>query len=183
MTEEKKQIKGNVEKGKEERAVSQDKKSEIPAEKKKKKEEDKERKPISQEKKEEASLSQKLKDVVGAIEKMTLIELSELVKTLEEKFGVSAAAPVVAAPGVTSVASKESTKDEEKSSFEVVLTAVGDKKIQVIKEIRAVTTLGLKEAKDLVEQAPQTVKKDVNKEEAEEIKKKLEAVGAKVEVK
>ena len=120
-------------------------------------------------------------DMIGVIEKMTLIELSELVKALEEKFGVSAAAPAIAAaPGAASVAPKEAA--EEKSSFEVVLTAMGDKKIQVIKEIRTVTTLGLKEAKDLVEQAPQTVKKDVSKEEAEEIKKKLETVGAKVEI-
>ncbi len=175
MAEEKKQIKekvkkpgrhlagGEVKKVKEEEkkdVTPQDKKAEVPK---------------------ETPLSPKLKDMIGAIEKMTLIELSELVKALEEKFGVSAAAPVVAAPGAASVVPKEAA--EEKSSFEVVLTAMGDKKIQVIKEIRTVTTLGLKEAKDLVEQAPQTVKKDVSKEEAEEIKKKLEAVGGKVEVK
>ncbi|MCK4859147.1 MAG: 50S ribosomal protein L7/L12 [Candidatus Omnitrophica bacterium] len=133
------------------------------------------------EEKKELSVSSKLKDIIAVIEKMTLMELSELVKALEEKFGISAAAPMMSAPGAVAASPKEAA--EEKSSFEIVLSAMGDKKIQVIKEIRAITTLGLKEAKDLVEQAPKTVKKDVSKEEAEEIKKKLEAVGAKVEIK
>lgn len=138
---------------------------------------------IQSEQKEEVSpLSEKLQSLITTIEKMSLMELSQLVKALEEKFGVSASAPAVAvAPGAASTPAQE--PKEEKSSFEVVLSAVGDKKIQVIKEIRAVTTLGLKEAKELVEKVPQTVKKDVSKEEAEEIKKKLEAVGAKVEIK
>ena len=94
----------------------------------------------------ETSLSQKSKDIIDALEKMTLIEVSQLVKALEEKFGVSAAAPVVSAPAAV-VGSNESA--EEKSAFEVVLTNVGSNKIQVIKEVRAITTLGLKEAKDL----------------------------------
>jgi large subunit ribosomal protein L7/L12 len=116
---------------------------------------------------------------VSFIEKMTLLEASELVKELEEKFGVSAAAPVAfAAAGASPVAAAE-----EKTEFTVVLAAAGDKKINVIKEVRAITGLGLKEAKDLVEGAPKTVKEGISKQEAEELKKKLEAEGAKVEIK
>jgi large subunit ribosomal protein L7/L12 len=119
-------------------------------------------------------------DIISAIEKMTVLELSTLVKDLEEKFGVSAAAPVAfaAAPGAAAGAAAE-----EKTEFTVVLAAAGDKKIEVIKEVRAITGLGLKEAKDLVEGAPKSVKEGVAKKDAEEMKKKLEAVGAKVEVK
>ncbi|MFH1846457.1 MAG: 50S ribosomal protein L7/L12 [Candidatus Omnitrophota bacterium] len=120
-------------------------------------------------------------NIIKSIEDMSVLELSELVKALEDRFGVSAAAPVAAiaaAPGAAGAAVAE-----EKSVFTVVLTEVGAKKINVIKEIRALTSLGLKEAKDLVEAAPKEVKHDVLKEEAEKIKKQLEAVGAKVELK
>lgn len=119
--------------------------------------------------------------VVSFIENMSVLELSQLVKELEGKFGVSAAAPVaVAAVGGAAAASPAA---EAKTEFNVVLAVAGDKKINVIKEVRAITGLGLKEAKDLVEGAPKTLKEGVSKQEAEEIKKKLEAEGAKVEIK
>ena len=117
-------------------------------------------------------------DVVSFIDNMTVLEMSEFVKELEEKYGVTAAAPTVAvaaAPGAAAA--------EEKTEFDVVLATVGDKKIQVIKEVRAITGLGLKDAKDLVEGAPKPIKEGVKKEEADEIKQKVEAVGATVEVK
>jgi large subunit ribosomal protein L7/L12 len=118
--------------------------------------------------------------VVSFIENMSVLELSQLVKDLENKFGVSAAAPVaVAAAGAAGAAPAA----EAKTEFNVVLAVAGDKKINVIKEVRAITGLGLKEAKDLVEGAPKSVKEGVSKQEAEEIKKKLEAEGAKVEIK
>lgn len=125
-------------------------------------------------------------DVIKFIENMTVLELSQFIKELEERFGVSAAAPVAmaampmpgaAAPGAAAPA------EEEKTEFTVVLTAVGDKKINVIKEIRAITNLGLKEAKDLVENLPSTVKEGIPKQEAEEIAKKLREAGATVEIK
>ncbi len=118
-------------------------------------------------------------DLISAIEQMTVLELSTLVKDLEEKFGVTAAAPMAfaAAPGAAAAAA------EEKTEFTVILAAVGDKKIEVIKEVRAITGLGLKEAKDLVEGAPKPLKDGIAKKDAEEMKKKLEAVGAKVEIK
>ena len=117
--------------------------------------------------------------VVSFIENMSVLELSQLVKDLETKFGVSAAAPMAmaAAPGAAAPVA------EAKTEFTVVLSAAGEKKINVIKEVRAITGLGLKEAKDLVEGAPKTVKEGINKQEADEIKKKLEAEGAKVEIK
>ena len=117
-------------------------------------------------------------DVVSFIDNMTVLEMSEFVKELEEKYGVTAAAPTVAvaaAPGAVAT--------EEKTEFDVILAAVGDKKIQVIKEVRAITGLGLKDAKDLVEGAPKPIKEGVKKEEADEIKQKVEAAGATVEVK
>jgi large subunit ribosomal protein L7/L12 len=119
-------------------------------------------------------------DLISAIESMTVLELSNLVKELEEKFGVSAAAPMAFAAGP---AAGGGAAAEEKTEFTVVLAAAGDKKIEVIKEVRAITGLGLKEAKDLVEGAPKPVKDGVAKKDAEEMKKKLEAVGAKVEIK
>lgn len=128
-------------------------------------------------------ISAKAAEVIKTVEKMSVLELSKLVKALEERFGVSAAAPVAASPAGASAASQEGQQEEEKTSFDVVLTGIGDKKIQVIKEVRAVTSLGLKEAKDLVEQAPKPIKEGVSKEEAAEIKKKVEAVGATVEIK
>ena len=133
-------------------------------------------------KKEGKNVSQKLQDIIKSISELTVLELADLVKALEEKFGVSAAAAVaVAAPAGGGAAGAAAA--EEKTSFTVVLASAGDKKIQVIKEIRTVTNLGLKEAKDLVEGAPKTVKEGVSKEEAEKIKKILEEQGAKVEIK
>ncbi|HHD11556.1 MAG TPA: 50S ribosomal protein L7/L12 [Deltaproteobacteria bacterium] len=120
-------------------------------------------------------------DVIKFIENMTVIELSEFIKELEDKFGVSAAAPVAVAAAAAPGAGGEA-KAEEKTEFTVVLKAVGSEKIKVIKEVRAITGLGLKEAKEFVESAPKPVKEGVSKEEAEEIKKKLEAVGAEVEI-
>lgn len=119
--------------------------------------------------------------ILEAIENMTVLELSELVKALEEKFGVSAAAPMaVAMPGAAAGAAPEA---EEQTEFDVVLTSAGDKKIQVIKVVRELTGLGLKEAKDLVDAAPNAVKEGISKAEAEEIKEKLEEAGASVEIK
>lgn len=110
---------------------------------------------------------------IEAVEKMTVVEIAELVKAMEEKFGISAGAPVAAAgPAAT----------EEKTSFNVVLTAVGEQKINVIKAVREITGLGLKECKDLVEAAPKAVKEGLKKEEAEEVKKKLEEAGATAEL-
>jgi len=120
--------------------------------------------------------------VVEFIEKMTVLELSELVKELEEKFGVSAAAPVAVAAAAPA-AGGEAAAVEEKDEFTVVLKSSGDKKINVIKVVRAVTGLGLKEAKDLVDGAPQNVKESVSKAEAEDLKKQLEEAGATVELK
>lgn len=124
----------------------------------------------------------KIEGMLGTIETMSVLELSNLVKAIEEKFDVTAQAPVVAAT-VGAPQAGAAAAEEEKTTFTVVLTSAGDKKIQVIKEIRTITSLGLKEAKDLVESAPKTVKEGVSKEEAEEIKKKLETQGAKVELK
>ena len=120
-----------------------------------------------------------LNKIIENLSSLTVVEAAELSKQLEEKWGVTATAAVAAVPA----ASAGATPAEEKDEFTIVLTAAGDKKINVIKEIRTVTTLGLKEAKDLVEGAPKEVKTSVNKKEAEEIKKKLEAAGAKVELK
>jgi large subunit ribosomal protein L7/L12 len=120
-------------------------------------------------------------DVVKFIESMTVLELSEMVKELEEKFGVSAAAAMPVMAGGASVA--EAPKEEEKTEFNVILVTVGDKKIQVIKEVRAITNLGLKEAKDLVDGAPKPVKEGIPMKDAENIKKQLEAAGATVEIK
>jgi len=119
-------------------------------------------------------------DVVSFIDNMTVLEMSEFVKELEEKYGVTAAAPTVA---VAAALGADAGAGEEKTEFDVVLTAVGDKKIQVIKEVRAITSLGLKDAKDLVAGAPKPIKEGVKKEEADEIKQKIEAVGGTVEVK
>ncbi len=122
-------------------------------------------------------------EVVDYLANMTVLELSTLIKELEEKFGVSAAAPVAVAAAMPGAAAAEAPAAEEKTEFDVVLTACGANKIQVIKEVRAVTNLGLKEAKEAVENVPTTLKEAVTKAEADEIKKKLEAQGATVEVK
>ncbi|HOB21477.1 MAG: 50S ribosomal protein L7/L12 [Firmicutes bacterium] len=120
-------------------------------------------------------------ELIEAISNMTVLELSELVKELEEKFGVSAAAPVAvaAAPAAAGAAPAE----EEKTSFDVVLTSAGDKKVQVIKAVREITALGLKEAKELVDSAPKPIKEGVSKDEAEQIKAKIEEAGGSVELK
>ena len=141
----------------------------------------------AEEKKEDSTpkvaLSEKMEGFIKNIEEMSVLELSDLVKALEDKFGVSAAAPaaVAAAPGAAAGAA--GAAEEVQSVFTVVLTEIGAKKINVIKEIRTLTNLGLKEAKDLVESAPADVKIDVQKDEAEKMKKQLEDVGAKVELK
>lgn len=122
-------------------------------------------------------------DVVEFISNMSVLELSELIKELEEKFGVSAAAPVAVAAGPAAGGGDAGGGGEEKTEFDVILASAGDKKIGVIKEVRAITSLGLKEAKELVEGAPKPVKEGVTKEEAEEIKKKLEEAGGTVEIK
>ena len=120
-----------------------------------------------------------LNKIIDDLSSLTVVEAAELSKQLEEKWGVTAAAAVAAAP----VAASGAAPAEEKDEFTIMLTAAGDKKINVIKEVRAITALGLKEAKDLVEGAPKEVKTGVPKKEAEEIKAKLEAAGAKVELK
>ena len=123
-----------------------------------------------------------LEQIVEELSALTVMEAAELSKMLEEKWGVSAAAPVAVA-AVAGVAGGDAAAAEEKTEFDVILTAAGDKKINVIKEVRAITGLGLKEAKDLVEGAPKPVKEAASKDEAEEIKKKLEEAGASVELK
>lgn len=125
----------------------------------------------------------KVQEVLEIVKGMTVLELSELVKSFEEEFGVSAAAPVaVAASGATAEAA-EAAPQAEQTEFDVILTGAGEKKIQVIKAVREITALGLKEAKALVDEAPKPVKEKVSKEEAETVKAKLEEVGASVEIK
>ncbi len=125
-------------------------------------------------------MSEAIQQVLELVSKMTILELAELIKALEEKFGVSAAAPVaVAAVGAAAPAAAA----EEKTEFDVILTSGGAEKIKVIKEVRAITSLGLKEAKDLVEGTPAPLKQGVSKAEAEDIKKKIEAVGGAVDIK
>ena len=124
----------------------------------------------------------KLEEMIKSIETMSVLELSDLVKALEEKFGVSANMPMMAA-APAGAAAGAAPAVEEKSTFNVVLASCGANKIAVIKEVRTITNLGLKEAKDLVDAAPKTIKEGANKEEAAEIKKKLEAAGATVELK
>lgn len=151
-----------------------------------KKEEQKEEKTTSTdesqaEDKKEVEVPEKFKSIVSEIEKMSVMDLAELVKILEDKFGVSAAAPVAVAAGPAAAGGEEAA--EEKSEFNVELTAAGDNKIGVIKAVREVTEMGLKEAKDLVDSAPKVIKEGVKKEEAEEMKKKLEEAGAQVTLK
>jgi len=117
-----------------------------------------------------------IEQILEAVKEMTVLELNDLVKAIEDEFGVTAAAPVAAAGGGAAV-------EEEQSEFDVILTAAGDKKIQVIKAVREITGLGLKEAKAVVDSAPKAVKEGIAKDEAEELKAKLEEVGASVEVK
>lgn len=121
-------------------------------------------------------------DVIAFISNMTVLELSELVKDLEDKFGVKASSPVMAMAGMVPAAA-EAQVVEEQTEFSVIITGVGDKKIQVIKEVRAITNLGLKEAKDAVESLPNAIKEGISKEEAQKVKAQLEAAGATVEIK
>jgi large subunit ribosomal protein L7/L12 len=125
----------------------------------------------------------KIDDIIESLDSLTVLELSELVKALQEKYGVSAAAPVAMAAGPAAGAAEAAPAEEEKTSFDVILTGAGEKKIQVIKVVRELTSLGLKEAKDLVETAPQPIKTGLNKEDADAVKAKLEAEGASVEIK
>ena len=122
-------------------------------------------------------------ELIDSLANMTVLELSQLIKDLEEKFGVSAAAPMAMAMAAAPAAAAVAPVEEEKTEFDVVLTVCGPNKIQVIKEVRAITSLGLKEAKEAVENVPNTVKEGISKAEAEEVKKKLEAQGATVEIK
>jgi large subunit ribosomal protein L7/L12 len=128
-------------------------------------------------------MSKKQDEILDAISKLTVIELSELIKAMEEKFDVSASAAVAVAPAGAAAPGAASAGGEEKTEFDVILTAAGDNKVSVIKAVRAATSLGLKEAKDLVDSAPKPVKEGVPKKEADELKKQLEEAGAKVEVK
>ena len=130
-----------------------------------------------------SGISSKLEAILQTIESLTVLELANLVKALEEKFGVSAQAAIAVHAPAGAAAGGGAQVAEEKTAFQVILANAGDKKIQVIKEIRAITNLGLKEAKDLVEAAPKPIKDNASKEEAEKIKAMLEAVGAKVEIK
>ena len=158
-----------------------------------KKEKSKDEQKVSEEKKETNKVKEKEKttgksksidEILSAIEKMTVLELSELVKALEEKFEVSAQAMTVTAPVAGGIASTQGVAPaEEKTEFDIQLKSAGAKKIQVIKVVRSITSLGLKEAKELVDKAPNMVKEKVSKEEAEKIKKQLEEAGAEVEIK
>lgn len=130
---------------------------------------------------EEGALSPKVEEIIETIGGLTVLELADLVKALEDKFGVSAAAPVMMAGAPAAADGGEA--EAEKDAFDVVITAAGDKKIQVIKVVREITSLGLKEAKALVDEAPKPVKEGVTKEEAEEIHTKLSEAGASVEIK
>ncbi len=136
---------------------------------------------MSEETKAEVQVPEKFKDLVKQIEEMSVLELSELVKVFEEKFGVSAAAPMMMAAGPA--AGADAAPAAEKSAFNVELTSAGDQKIAVIKAVKEIAGLGLKDAKDLVEKAPAVIKENVPKADAEEMKKKIEAAGGKVELK
>jgi len=125
----------------------------------------------------------KLEEIIKSIEVLSVLELADLVKQLEDKFGVQAAMPTMGGVVAAGGAASGVAATEEKTTFTVVLAKIGDNKIPVIKEVRVITNLGLKEAKDLVDSAPKTIREGVPKEEAEEIKKKLESVGATVELK
>ena len=125
-------------------------------------------------------MSEKLEEIVGHIAELSVLELSDLVKTLEEKFGVEAAAPMMM--GAMAAAPAAAEEDTEPTAFDAILKEIGSQKIPVIKEVRAITGLGLKEAKELVDASPKAIKEGVPKEEAEQIREKLEAVGAVVEI-
>jgi len=132
---------------------------------------------------EKKELTKKMKDMIQTLESMTVLELADLVKALEDKFGVIAAAPVAVVAAGAGTGAAAGAVPEEKSTFTVVLANAGANKITVIKELRTFTNLGLKEAKDLVDGAPKTIKEGATKDEADKIKKQLEAAGAKIELK
>lgn len=132
---------------------------------------------------EETASNPKLDEIIETIGALSVLELAELVKALEDKFGVSAAAPVMMAGGMPAGGGGEEAAEEEKDSFDVILTGSGDKKIQVIKAVREITSLGLKEAKALVDEAPNPLKEGVTKQEAEEIQARLTEAGGSVEIK
>ena len=155
-------------------------KKEPPAEKAEKKEAEEAPAPAAKEK---VKMSPAIEEIMNSIKKMTVIELADLVKALEAEFGVSAAAPVVGAAPAAGAPAEAAAAGEEQTEFSVILTEVGANKIAVIKAVREVTTLGLKESKDLVESAPKPVREGVNKEEAATIKEKIEASGAKADIK
>lgn len=175
-----------------EEKVEEQEKVEEKVEKVEKEDKSKEKPKMSEEKKETVKVKEKsavkskvITEILGSIEKMTVLELSELVKALEEKFGVSAKAVSAAASvsGGGAATAQGAAAVEEQTEFDVHLKAAGEKKIQVIKVVRSLTSLGLKEAKDLVDKAPNVVKEKISKEEAESIKKQLEEAGAEVEIK
>ncbi len=153
------------------------------AEKKEKASQKKEAKNSETENKETVELKGDAKKIAEMVEKMTVLELSELVKGLEDKFGVSASAPVMAMGAMPGANADTEKEEEEKSNFDVVLTETGANKIAVIKVVKKAANIGLKEAKELVESAPKTVKENAEKEDAENLKKELEDAGAKVELK
>ncbi len=189
--EKKEQEQAKAEEAAQEAPAAEEKKeeavAEVPAETPaaEKAEEAKEEAPAESKKEEKpkVQLSEKQEGLVKSIEEMSVLELSDLVKALEDRFGVSAAAPVAAVATAGAAPGAGGAEAEEKSVFTVVLADVGAKKINVIKEIRALTNLGLKEAKDLVEAAPKEIKEGATKDEAEKMKKQLEDAGAKVELK
>lgn len=131
----------------------------------------------------EKNANNNVQEIIDRLEKLTVLELADLVKSLEDKFGVSAAAPVITQTTASTQGAAPAEKEEEKTEFDVILKDIGPNKIQVIKEVRAATGLGLKESKDLVEGVPKAVKEKIEKKEAQELKEKLEAVGATVEIK
>jgi large subunit ribosomal protein L7/L12 len=185
MAEEKKEQAQGAPQGEQKPEAKQDEKEQPKAETQTAQEQPKEEaKEEKSDKKKVEDLPKKSQDIVKAVESMSVIELADLVSALEDKFGVSAAIPAGAMPMMGQAAGAGGAEaGEEKSTFDVVLKEVGSNKIQVIKEIRAITTLGLKEAKDLVESAPKTVKEAIAKDEAEKIKQQLEKTGAKIELK
>lgn len=164
--------------------MPEEKKQEAPKKEEASKEEKKESASASKEAPaDKVEVPAKFKDLVATIEKMSVLELAELVKVLEDKFGVSAAMPMAVAAAPGAAGAEAGAAEEEKSEFNVEIKAVGDQKIQVIKAVKEITGKGLKDAKDMVDKAPVVVKEKVAKAEAEELKKKLEAVGATVELK
>ncbi len=177
--EEKEKGKAKAKEAKEEKKEAKsEKKEEKKAEKKEEKKEE-----VKEEKKEKKVSSKTVEKIIEMVESMTVLELSELVKAMEDHFGVTAAAPMAIAPGAMGAAGGGQEEEEEQTEFDAVLKEVGQQKIQVIKVVRKITGLGLIDAKKLVEDSPTPIKEAVNKEEAEQIKEQVEEVGATVEIK